>query len=157
MPWIRSALSTTLPFISVVAGCARHDLLLGPLPPVASSEVAPVNTAMTRVSRIPIGVRDSVPLRGPVFIREGWASVHTLRAEPLYVVDGAVLGRRHDGTIDRQAGQRALQVLDPRRIVSIEVLKDIQAVQRFGPSGSNGAVLILTRQLTSARSARRRP
>jgi hypothetical protein len=53
-----------------------------------------------------------------------------------------ILGRRRDGTIDRQAARRALQMVDPKRISSIEVLKGVKAMERFGPSGENGAALI---------------
>jgi hypothetical protein len=60
----------------------------------------------------------------------------------MYIVNGHTLGRRDDGTIDRDAAQRALARLDPRTISSIQVLKGDEAVQRFGPAAADGVALI---------------
>ena len=63
----------------------------------------------------------------------------SLRPPPLYVVDDVVLGRRSDGTVDHLAAARALGQLDPKRIESIEVIKE--GSDRFGPDGVNGVVI----------------
>ena len=77
-------------------------------------------------------------------ILERPASYDSLRPPPLYVVDGVILGRRADGTVDRDAAQRALQHLDPTSISSIEVLRGESAISRFGPAARDGAALFTT-------------
>jgi outer membrane receptor protein involved in Fe transport len=59
----------------------------------------------------------------------------------MYVVDGVILGRRDDGTIDPEAAGRALARIDPHTIASIQVLKGESAVRRFGPAASDGVIL----------------
>jgi len=71
----------------------------------------------------------------------------SLRPPPLYVVDDVVLGRRSDGTVDHVAAARSLQQLDPKRITSIEVIKE--ASNRFGPDGVNGVVIFTLKKDTS--------
>jgi len=77
-----------------------------------------------------------------VFIHERPVNFDSLRAPPLWVVDGVLLGRRRDGTIDHAAAQEALKTLDVKLISSIEVIKGEPASERFGPGASDGAVLI---------------
>jgi hypothetical protein len=69
---------------------------------------------------------------------------------PLYVVDGAVLGLRPDGTVDHDAAGRALGTIDPNQIVSIQMLKDSIAIARFGPGAHAGAAIIETYRSTGA-------
>jgi hypothetical protein len=64
----------------------------------------------------------------------------------LFVVDGAPLGVRADGTTDHELARRSLALIDPTRIVSIEILKAELAVPRFGPAAHDGVALIVTRR-----------
>lgn len=144
MPWIRSApLGTAALLALVVSSCAKQPTRAEPIPPVVST-VTPlrVSTVMDSVSR-----HRGVPTFGnsagtkPVTIRLRPPSADSRRGPPLYVVDGAILGRRRDGTIDRAAAQDALSALDATRITSIEVMKLVPALERFGPIANDGAVL----------------
>ena len=63
---------------------------------------------------------------------------------PLWVLDGVRLGLRPDGTVDHEAAQRLLSKLNPNEVVSIEILKSVEATARFGPGAHQGAVLIRT-------------
>ncbi|HEV7990911.1 MAG TPA: hypothetical protein VGP25_03755 [Gemmatimonadaceae bacterium] len=63
---------------------------------------------------------------------------------PLYVVDDVPLGLRPDSTIDQEAAAKALALIDPKLIVSIQILKDATAIPRFGPGAHAGVVLIVT-------------
>lgn len=62
----------------------------------------------------------------------------------LLVVDGVVLGLRPDGTVDHAAAQTVLDGLDAGEIVSVIAIKAAEAVERFGPGGHLGAILIAT-------------
>jgi len=67
------------------------------------------------------------------------ASVRTVSSpaphgQPLFVVDGRILERS------------AATDIDPNRIERVEVLKGAAAVERFGPQGANGVVLITLKQ-----------
>ena len=132
------------------ASCAGNSLPIGPTPRVRLSEVIPqIGIATVPSPPIPRSLV-SVPIRGPRFIREGQREVDTLSPQPLYVIDGAIVGRRRDGTIDRLAWRRVLRELDPASIESIEVLKEVPAIRRFGPEGKNGVVLFQTRRPAAA-------
>jgi hypothetical protein len=62
----------------------------------------------------------------------------------LLFVDGKALGRRADGTIDDVAAAHSLRMVDPLSIVSIQVVKGNEAVERYGPAARGGAVLFVT-------------
>ena len=73
--------------------------------------------------------------------------------EPLYVIDGVLITSAAQdaasGSTDGnslQANQNGLNGLNPRDIESIEVLKDASATAIYGSRGSNGVVLITTKQ-----------
>ena len=123
----------------VVSGCAPQAtsealVFTGPTQPTA--------TAVDSVRAVPLAVAASAaPTRGPITIHLRPVTVDSRRGPPMYVVDGVVLGRRDDGTIDHEAAGRALAKLDPRTITAIQVLKGESAVQRFGTSASDGVVL----------------
>jgi TonB-dependent SusC/RagA subfamily outer membrane receptor len=76
----------------------------------------------------------------------------TLEHEPVYVVDGVVLGLQSDSSVDHSVVQRLFSDLDPNEIESVEVLKGAQAVALYGP-GAHGGVIILT----TKRKQRQRP
>jgi len=61
---------------------------------------------------------------------------------PIYVVNGVALGLRADGTVDHAAAAKMLGQINVRAIVSIEVLKNMTAIARFGPAAHQGVVLI---------------
>ena len=73
--------------------------------------------------------------------------------EPLYVVDGVVITSAGEdvamGTADGNESQQSISGLagiNPADIESMEVLKDASATAIYGSRGSNGVVLITTKQ-----------
>jgi len=68
--------------------------------------------------------------------------------EPLYVVDGFIMGDNGFGkegstTTDNKFG---IGFLDPNEIESVEILKDASAAAIYGARGANGVVLITTKK-----------
>ena len=126
---------------SAVWGCAHAETLTGiaqKLTPTA--DTLRVRLTMNPVSSIPLSA-SSAPK--PVRIRFG-PHVNSTRPSALFVVDGKVIGQRSDGSIDHMAAGQWLRTVDPRRIVSIEIVKGADAVRRFGPNARNDAVLFST-------------
>ncbi len=85
---------------------------------------------------------------GKVTVRVRGMSTLNSGAEPLYVVDGVILG---DNSFGKENGQvpdnkTGIGFLDPNQIESIEVLKDASATAIFGARGANGVVLITTKK-----------
>jgi TonB-linked SusC/RagA family outer membrane protein len=73
--------------------------------------------------------------------------------EPLYVVDGVVITTAGEGVAsasrdgnDYQQAQNGLAGINPADIENIEILKDASATAIYGSRGSNGVVLITTKQ-----------
>ncbi len=71
--------------------------------------------------------------------------------EPLYVIDGIpvsndVVTPSREGSVERYSPDKnPLNGINPRDIVSIEVLKDASAAAIYGARGANGVVLITTK------------
>lgn len=131
-----------MPLLVIVAsGCARQAMT-ETLPRVVLTESARANSAAgDSVRVVPVRV-SSVPARGPITIRFRPLTADTSRGPAMYIVGGRTLGRRGDGSIDRDAARRELTRVDPRTISSIQVLRGESAVQRYGPAASDGVVLI---------------
>ena len=73
--------------------------------------------------------------RGTAFIR--YRSLNDEQAKPtapLYVIDGELKGKDFD-----------LSTIDPKDIVSMEILKEDKAVELYGPDAKNGVVVIKTK------------
>lgn len=66
---------------------------------------------------------DHVVIRGPAHV--------TVSETPLFVVDGRVVNDREE-----------VQKIEASQIQNVEILKGAAAVERFGPSGANGVILI---------------
>jgi TonB-linked SusC/RagA family outer membrane protein len=78
----------------------------------------------------------------------------TSGAEPLYVIDGVPVynDTNTPGTPSSRVGPNPLATINPQSIESIEVLKDASATAIYGARGSNGVVLITTKQGEGERS-----
>lgn len=99
---------------------------------------APLTRPLVRVSAEP----------RPATVRFRWHSYEgsgTPIHPSLWVVNGAPLGLRSDGSIDREAAQRELRTIRCRDLVSIELLRGAAATTRFGPNVPDGVVLLVTR------------
>jgi TonB-dependent starch-binding outer membrane protein SusC len=89
------------------------------------------------------GAAATLNIRGPGSVRSG--------SGPLFVVDGVALDNSNStlGGADLGAGAQTpanpLNFLNPADIVSIDVLKDASATAIYGSRGSNGVVLITTK------------
>ncbi|MGX9986852.1 SusC/RagA family TonB-linked outer membrane protein [Soonwooa purpurea] len=73
--------------------------------------------------------------------------------QPLYIIDGAVLGgdlqAKYAGTILSAAAINPLNNINFNEIESIEILKDADATAIYGSRGANGVVLITTKKAKS--------
>ena len=86
------------------------------------------------------GSKTTVRIRGIGTLNSG--------SEPLYVIDGFILG---DQAFGKEGGQipdnkMGIGFLDPSDIESIEVLKDASAAAIYGSRGANGVILITTKK-----------
>lgn len=70
--------------------------------------------------------------------------------QPLYVIDGIVMGGAAEGVRDPLSGytapQNALTAINPRDIESIQILKDASSTAIYGSRGANGVILITTKK-----------
>lgn len=75
--------------------------------------------------------------------------------EPLYVVDGVIIGNVTGDNADPQSAktsnsgqdaQNTLSAINPQDIESVEILKDASATAIYGSRGANGVVIITTKQ-----------
>jgi len=116
--------------ILVSGGCAP-DVVTTPVREVAREPSSPAARMLAALEgRAPgVTVRQGAADGVRVTIYENWLP---LQPEPLYVIDG--IPTSHEGMV--AAG------IDPARIVDIRVMKASAAVQTYGPSGKNGALLI---------------
>ncbi len=65
-------------------------------------------------------------------------------SNPLYVVDGVILGRGEDNA-QLVTTFNPLSSIDPNNIKSVKVLKDAMATSIYGSQGSNGVIIIETK------------
>lgn len=68
-------------------------------------------------------------IRGPQSLNEN--------SQPLYVVDGIIIGNSYD---------RANNIVDPYDIDHVKVLKDVGSTNKYGMRGSNGVIEIFTKK-----------
>ena len=91
-----------------------------------------------------------------VTIRVRGIASFTGNTDPLYVVDGVIVGGSSNGLATMQVGTsnnaqeetNGLAGINPQDIASIEILKDASATAIYGSRGANGVVLITTKQAT---------
>ena len=137
----RRRVFVTVPLLVIVtSGCSRQTQTEA-LPRVVLTSSGSRPPTLDSVKVVPVRT-SSVPARGPITIRFRPLTADTSRRPSMFIVDGRTLGRRADGSVDRDAAQRELARLDPRTISSIEVLKGESAISRYGPGASDGVVLI---------------
>ncbi|HPH16893.1 MAG TPA: TonB-dependent receptor plug domain-containing protein, partial [Bacteroidales bacterium] len=89
------------------------------------------------------GASSQIQLRGTGSISAG--------SEPLIVIDGVVM---YSGeTTQAGSGSSILSSINPNDIESISVLKDASATSLYGSRGSNGVIMITTKQGKKDKSA----
>ena len=90
------------------------------------------------------GVRQTITVRGPGTLRSG--------SGPLYVIDGVAIDNSDTAPAGDGFGMSSstptnpLAFLNPQDIESINILKDASATAIYGARGSEGVILITTRQ-----------
>ncbi|WP_374462413.1 T9SS type A sorting domain-containing protein [Chryseobacterium sp.] len=110
---------------------------------IASTDKIPVHAPMAvsslagRVAGIEVST--GIKKRDEVVIR-GAKSVDSRSANPLYIVDGIVLGRESE----------FLNILDSKKIKELKVLKGLEATALYGSKANNGVVVITTKGLSDA-------
>ncbi|MFV0606512.1 MAG: SusC/RagA family TonB-linked outer membrane protein [Niabella sp.] len=86
---------------------------------------------------------------GIVDIKIRGASSINASVEPLYVIDGIPMEQNNIAASDfddKSGGINVLSTINPSDIESIEILKDASATAIYGSRGSNGVVLITTKE-----------
>lgn len=117
--------------ISSISGAEIQEV------PVASFEQALVG----RAAGVQVTTGSGIPGAGASIRVRGIGS--TNNAEPLYVIDGIIIGNTAGGG---QNDVSPLALLNPNDIESIDILKDASATAIYGARAGNGVVIITTKR-----------
>jgi len=120
---------------------------------VASANVGnvtnPDQLIQGRVSGVNITPSDGGPGAGTTVRIRGTSSIGASN-EPLYVIDGVPIDNSSTvpggADVASQPTRNPLNFLNPNDIESIDILKDASAAAIYGSRGSNGVILIQTKQ-----------
>lgn len=119
-------------------GTQRKSDLTGAIGTVKAKDIEKIPTASVeqalqgKVAGVYVSPASGEPGRGATIRIRGTGTLNN--ASPLYVVDGMLLDD--------------ITFLNPQDVASIEVLKDASATAIYGNRGSNGVILITTKQGT---------
>ncbi|HEX6226018.1 MAG TPA: MG2 domain-containing protein, partial [Chryseolinea sp.] len=97
------------------------------------------NSLQGRVAGIVIQPQTGSPAGQTNMMIRGLSSLSAGRGEPLYVIDGHVIGTSLNKNFPNSS------ILGPDNILSIEVITSPEATALYGSAASNGAILISTR------------
>ena len=114
------------------------------------------NAIQGQLAGVQVSETSGEPGAGPTIRVRGIGSI-SAGNEPLYVVDGFPISKNVDLGVQgdnfrrgsgrfRPPTQNPLATLNPNDIASIQVLKDASAASIYGSRGSNGVILITTKQ-----------
>ncbi len=111
------------------------------------------NALQGRLAGVNVAESTGEPGAAPQVVIRGTGSI-SAGNDPLYVIDGVPLSQNYNqqGSIGSQRASfqppraNPLSTLNPNDIESIEVLKDASSAAIYGSRGSNGVVLITTKQ-----------
>ena len=120
--------------ISSVSGEELNDI------PVPSFEQALTG----RAAGVQVTTSSGAPGAGANIRVRGVGS--TNNAEPLYVIDGIIIGNATGNPNDGQAAVSPLSLINPNDIESIDILKDASATAIYGARAGNGVVIITTKR-----------
>lgn len=98
-----------------------------------------------KISGVQITSNDGSISSGVTFKIRGVNSI-TGGTQPLFVIDGVPMPSQRITNSDTEIVNNPLLGLNPNDIESMEVLKDAAAAAIYGASGSNGVILITTKQ-----------
>ncbi|MGL2987098.1 SusC/RagA family TonB-linked outer membrane protein [Flavobacterium sp. RSSA_27] len=110
------------------------------------------NLLQGRAAGVAVSAQGSEPT-SPISVQIRGVSSLTGNTEPLYVVDGIIMGSVADGAGNPLQGgnsylsaQNGLTGINPRDIESMQILKDASSTAIYGSRGANGVVLITTKK-----------
>jgi len=113
-----------------------------------------INQALQgKLAGVVVSQADGAPGAG-INIQIRGANSFTTSTEPLYVIDGVPFNTGEAPGTDYATKQtnNPLNLINPKDVLSIEVLKDASATAIYGSRGANGVVLITTKSGTKGRT-----
>ncbi|HOS45826.1 MAG TPA: TonB-dependent receptor [Paludibacter sp.] len=134
-------------------GTAKKSDLTGSITSIKSDELmktnpVSINQALQgKISGVQVNQSDGAPGAG-ISIQIRGANSFTTSTEPLYVIDGIPYGSAPGFNYEHASKQsnNPLNLINPKDISSIEVLKDASATAIYGSRGANGVILITTKK-----------
>jgi TonB-linked SusC/RagA family outer membrane protein len=147
-------------------GTQQRQEVTGAITSVRSEEIQNVpvssfeNALQGRMAGVNVAESTGEPGASPQITIRGTGSISAGNS-PLYVIDGVPIttNRNLQSDIGSQRGSfqppsaNPLATINPKDIESIEVLKDASAAAIYGSRGSNGVILITTKQGTAGRTS----
>lgn len=122
-----------------VASIKSDDLL--------KTNPASINQALQgKIAGVQVSQSDGAPGAG-ISIQIRGANSFTTSSEPLYVIDGVPfnIGEAPGTDYATKQTNNPLNLINPRDVKSIEVLKDASSTAIYGSRGANGVILITTK------------
>ncbi len=113
-----------------------------------------INQALQgKLAGVMVSQADGAPGAG-INIQIRGANSFTTSTEPLYVIDGVPFNTGEAPGTDFATKQtnNPLNIINPKDVLSIEVLKDASATAIYGSRGANGVILITTKSGTKGRA-----
>lgn len=138
--------------VAIGYGSAKRKDLTGSVSSIKADELmktnpASINQALQgKVSGVVVNQADGAPGAG-ISIQIRGANSFSTSTEPLYVVDGVPFNGGEAPNTDYATKQtnNPLSMINPRDVVSIDVLKDASATAIYGSRAANGVILITTK------------
>lgn len=145
--------ATTLDEVVAIGyGSVKKRDLTGSVASVRSEELlktspASINQALQgKIAGVQVSQADGAPGAG-ISIQIRGANSFNTTTEPLYVIDGVPFNAGSAPSTDYATKQtnNPLNLINPRDVKSIEVLKDASSTAIYGSRGANGVILITTK------------
>lgn len=145
--------------VAIGYGSVKKKDLTGAVSSIRAEELmktnpASINQALQgKVSGVVVNQADGAPGAG-ISIQIRGANSFSTSTEPLYVIDGVPFNGGEAPNTDYATKQtnNPLSMINPRDVVSIDVLKDASATAIYGSRAANGVVLITTKSGSSGKT-----
>lgn len=139
--------------VAIGYGSVKKRDLTGSISSVKSEELlktnpSSINQALQgKIAGVQVSQADGAPGAG-ISIQIRGANSFTTSSEPLYVIDGVPfnMGVAPGTDFATKQTNNPLNLINPRDVKSIEVLKDASSTAIYGSRGANGVILITTKQ-----------
>lgn len=148
---LEPAVSEIDEIVVVGYGTQRRSDISTAVASVSMKDIAQSGSAQTlqalqgKVSGVQIIPTDGSLTSGMTFRVRGVNSI-TGGTQPLFVIDGVPMPTQRITNDDSETANNPLLGLNPNDIASMEILKDAAAAAIYGANGSNGVVIITTKQ-----------